>query len=71
MHVQFSPFLRYDNMGIDYSRITYRHKTPQKTITHIDEKELASLQAILQERLKEKDLLGKAEMENSHTTVID
>ena len=72
MHALFSPFLRYDNMGIDYSRITYRHITPPKTIpTHIDEKELASLQAILQERVKENNVLKKAEMENSHTTVVD
>jgi hypothetical protein len=51
MHVNFKRFLRYDKMGIDYSRITYRHKTPEKHITKIDEKELASLQARLREMM--------------------
>lgn len=48
MHVKFKPFLRYDKMGIDYSRITYRHKTH---ITKIDEKELAIGQARLLEMM--------------------
>ncbi len=43
MHYQFSPFLRYDKMGIDYSRIQYQHKTPVKSDTVIDPKELAHL----------------------------
>lgn len=51
MHVKFKPFLRYDKMGIDYSRITYRHKTPEKDITEIDEKELAIDQARLLEMM--------------------
>ena len=67
MHVKFSPFLRYDNMGIDYTRITYRHKTPDKKTPHVDEKELAALQTILRDTIKERELAGSAEKENPHT----
>jgi hypothetical protein len=51
MHVKFKPFLRYDKMGVDYSRITYRHKTLEKHITEIDEKQLEIDQARLLEML--------------------
>ena len=55
MHANFKRFLRYDKMGIDYSRITYRYKPfkLEKKITKIDDKELASLQARLLEMLEE------------------
>ncbi len=59
MHDIFGSFLRYDKMGIDYSRISYRHKTPKKREdTIIDEKELA----LLQERLS--DLMPEAKIRN-------
>jgi Glycosyltransferase (GlcNAc) len=40
MHAIFSPFLRYDHMGIDYSRITHRHMTRDRSDTPVDDKEL-------------------------------
>jgi hypothetical protein len=43
MHVKFTPFLRYDHMGIDYSRIKYRHTTPHLSETTISEEELVYL----------------------------
>jgi len=49
MHTQFTPHLRYDKMGIDYSRIDYRHRTPQRTETQVSEKELE----YLRERLRQ------------------
>ena len=52
MHTTFKPFLRYDKMGIDYSRISYRHKTPEKVITKVDQDELASLQKKLREEMQ-------------------
>lgn len=55
MHANFKRFLRFDKMGIDYSRITYRHKTPERKITKIEEKELSSLQEQLREMMKERE----------------
>lgn len=43
MDGEFRPFLRYDKMGIDYSRINYQHKTPDRSDTPIDPKELEYL----------------------------
>ena len=51
MNAFFKRFLRYDNMGVDYSRIFYHHKTPERRQTTVDEEELASLQLRLQEML--------------------
>mmetsp|Transcript_96358 Transcript_96358/g.144237 ORF Transcript_96358/g.144237 Transcript_96358/m.144237 type:complete len:582 (-) Transcript_96358:29-1774(-) len=50
MHLKFSPFLRYDSLGIDYSRIAYEHKPIVLTETSVDEKELAALRARLRKR---------------------
>ncbi|VEU33507.1 unnamed protein product [Pseudo-nitzschia multistriata] len=55
MHTKFKPFLRYDKMGIDYSRITYQHKTPVRNPIQIDEEELLRLQAKLREQIKPLD----------------
>ena len=54
MHVNFIPFLRYDKMGIDYTRIAFRHKENNKLEnTKIDEKELVSLRALLRKKQME------------------
>ena len=59
MHVLFSPFLRYDRMGIDYSRIDYHYKTPSRSDTHVSQEELE----YLRERLrKSKEAKTKEEM---------
>lgn len=56
MHARFTPFLRYDKMGIDYSRITYRHKTLKKTApTPIDMGQLSALRAQLRNLTKGDD----------------
>jgi hypothetical protein len=47
MHRTFSPFLRYDKMGIDYDRVWYRHRAPGDSETYIDPKELEMLREIL------------------------
>ena len=55
MHTMFKPFLRYDKMGIDYSRITFRHKTPEiKGNTYVDRKQLLALQAEFREKQKKR-----------------
>ena len=51
MHTDFLKSLRYDKMGVDYSRITYRHKTPEHKKYEVDADELAALQARLKEAL--------------------
>jgi len=54
MHGLFLPFLRFDKMGIDYSRLTYRHKTPEgPKDSVVDEKQLAALQAQLSKLVPE------------------
>jgi hypothetical protein len=51
----FRPFLRYDKMGIDYSRINYQYKTPDWSDTPIDPKELEYLRKRLKRHSEEKD----------------
>lgn len=53
MHGQFTKSLRYDKMGIDYSRINYRHKSGNHSEHVVDPKELEELQARLKELLPE------------------
>jgi hypothetical protein len=50
MHASFTPSLRYDSMGIDYSRIRYEHKTPSWTEAPIDPEELKILREKLRKR---------------------
>jgi hypothetical protein len=59
MHVHFSPLLRYDKMGIDYSRIDYHFKTPDRSDTRVSQKELE----YLRERLRQ----GKESKANKET----
>jgi len=54
MHHLFKDFLRYDKMGIDYSRIRYRYRYKEKHETEIDKKELAALQESLRQLQGEK-----------------
>jgi hypothetical protein len=54
MHIQFTPFLRYDKMGIDYSRIDYRFKTPNRSDTHISQEEFNYLRERLRQSKEEK-----------------
>ena len=53
MHSRFKHFLRYDKMGVDYSRISFRYRYTAEPPTKIDERELALLQARLKELLEE------------------
>ncbi|KAL3910759.1 MAG: hypothetical protein SGILL_007565, partial [Bacillariaceae sp.] len=54
MHAMFSPSLSYDNMGIDYSRVYYQHRTPERTDTAVDPQELAYLREKLAQNRSEK-----------------
>jgi hypothetical protein len=51
MHSIFRPFLRYDKMGIDYSRVEYKHVNPIHTDTPIDSQELAYLREKLRQQM--------------------
>lgn len=53
MHSHFTKSLRYDKMGIDYSRITYHHKRGDHSETVVDAEELETLQARLKELMPE------------------
>lgn len=50
MHQEFSPFLRYNGMGIDYSRISFEYKDKARVDSPIDSEELASLRESLRRR---------------------
>mmetsp|Transcript_254 Transcript_254/g.614 ORF Transcript_254/g.614 Transcript_254/m.614 type:complete len:632 (+) Transcript_254:64-1959(+) len=50
MHTNFKPFLRYDKMGIDYSRIQFQHKAPQSSLTSVSKDELEALREAFREK---------------------
>lgn len=54
MDTSFRPFLRYDKMGIDYSRITYQHQAPDRSDTPIDPKEVAYLRDKMRRNIEER-----------------
>lgn len=54
MQAKFIPFLRYDEMGIDYTRIKYQHKTRERSDTPVDTKEIVFLREALK-RKREKE----------------
>ncbi|KAL3925354.1 MAG: hypothetical protein SGILL_000463 [Bacillariaceae sp.] len=49
MHSSFSPLLRYDGMGIDYSRIDYIYKTPSQSDSPVNTQELEYLRKKLRQ----------------------
>lgn len=52
MHDEFTPFLRYDGMGIDYGKIHYEYHERRLTDSTTDTAELASLRESLRESLR-------------------
>jgi hypothetical protein len=50
MQLEFGPKLRFDSMGIDYSRIRFEYKVPEIVETIIDPVELQRLRATLKKK---------------------
>jgi [Skp1-protein]-hydroxyproline N-acetylglucosaminyltransferase len=56
MHSQFTPYLRYDGMGIDYRRIKYTYSARKVDESPISEDELAMLRAQMKKLSKHTNL---------------